>query len=85
LINLQEPKPEQEQPKPCHGKGHLMPSDIRVATDQAMVNAAVRAAEDPLALARCARVIRAALLRGLINSAELSGPIVPPRNGGDGG
>lgn len=40
--------------------------------------AAVRAVDDPIVLARAARIVRAALERGKLTKADLDGPIVQP-------
>jgi hypothetical protein len=50
---------------------------IRAAA-QHMHNAALRLADDPAALARAARIVRAGLLRGHLTKADLNGPIVQP-------
>ena len=41
-------------------------------------NAAVRAADDPAALARAARIVRAALARRALTLADLQGEVVKP-------
>jgi hypothetical protein len=49
------------------------------ATAAVMINSALRAIDDPLVLARAARIVRAAILRGKLRPADLDGPIVPER------
>jgi hypothetical protein len=41
-----------------------------------MRNAAIRAVDDPVTLAKAARIIRAAIERGRLTKADLDGPIV---------
>jgi hypothetical protein len=41
-------------------------------------NAAVRAVDDPVTLARAARIVRAALERGALTATDLQGEVVKP-------
>jgi hypothetical protein len=43
-----------------------------------MHNSALRLADDPAALARAARIVRAGLILGKLTPADLDGPIVQP-------
>jgi hypothetical protein len=45
---------------------------------QHLTRAALRAVDDPVQLARAARIIRAALARGALSPADLAGEIVKP-------
>jgi hypothetical protein len=48
------------------------------ATRERMKHAALRAADNPLVLARAARIVRAGFERGHLTKADLDGPIVQP-------
>jgi hypothetical protein len=60
-------------------KEHLTRKQIIAKANRArMRNAALRATDDPLVLARSARIVRAAIETGKLTPADLSGPIVQP-------
>jgi hypothetical protein len=51
---------------------------LALATEAHMRNAAHRLADDPLILARSARIVRAAIETGKLTPADLDGPVVQP-------
>jgi len=62
-----------QQPPALHADG---PDRVAAAHAAHMENAAIRAASNPVALARAARIIRAALKAKLLSKTDLDGPIV---------
>ncbi|WP_432886785.1 hypothetical protein ACQPYH_04160 [Kribbella sp. CA-245084] len=55
------------------------------ARNAALRNAALRATDDPVRLARAARIVRAALERGRLTTDDLNGEIVASANDTSGG
>jgi len=52
-------------------------TNTRPALNAYLTNTAMRAVDDPVALAKAARIVRAALERGKLSKADLDGPVVP--------
>ena len=51
---------------------------LALARDARRRNAALRATDDPVVLAKAARIVRAAIERGRLSKGDLDGPIVRP-------
>jgi hypothetical protein len=51
---------------------------MALARDARRRNAALRATDDPVVLAKAARIVRAAIERGKLSKSDLDGPIVRP-------